>query len=455
MSVREIIVETTGYRLVLVLPKSSRILALSGPHGYRLPSVSIPQWARPAKQLCDVILTTWKLSVIILDFLRAEPFCAIAEVIMSGPLEALEAIALEQLQSSELSEQMLVQIESILANDCHTRGPFSRLGWIDEAIAWLESETGEILSSKRDIEQYNAGGSSALIKFKMENYREYWMKATGQPNVHELSITKLLSKLCRDFLPEFISSKSSWNAWLMVGEARLVSQIPGEPLALFELLKNAVESMAKLQRQSEGASLDLLDAGVFDQRMNVFEKHNDELFDYLEEAMSFQTSIKAPRLARERIQELRALFAEVGQRLTALDLPITVVHGDMNFGNIVSGVQHCQFIDWCETYYGNPLITLQHLLMLNRVEDPTLRDSINRALRRKYRDVWAKSHDPSRFDKGFVFMPIMAIASTLYGRGCWLNTERGDARRQAYARTLARCMDRAAQEPNLLEALCH
>jgi len=53
-------------------------------------------------------------------------------------------------------------------------------------------------------------------------------------------------------------------------------------------------------------------------------------------------------------------------------------------------------------------------------------------------------------------MPILAAASTLYGRGDWLHSpRRNDPRRQSYARSLARHMDRAAREPRLLEALCH
>ena len=52
-------------------------------------------------------------------------------------------------------------------------------------------------------------------------------------------------------------------------------------------------------------------------------------------------------------------------------------------------------------------------------------------------------------------MPILAAASTLYGRGDWLTSPRRDDQcRQSYARSLARHMDRAAREPSLVEALC-
>jgi len=311
MPVQETIVEMTEYRLVLVLPESRKVLAISDVDGYHLPSISIPQWTRPAEQLQDAIHAAWKLRILILDFFHGSPLCAVAEVLVPGQPIGLKAVSLEQLQTSELSEQQRAQIASILDSDSHASSPFSRVGWIDEAITWLESETGRKLSSKRDIEQYNAGGEFALVRFRMEDDWNYWLKATGQPNAHELSITTLLSKLCGGYLPELISSKPAWNAWLMSGEATSVTEIPTAPFQLFTLLEDAVECMAKLQMKTQGHNLDLRDAGAFDQGMQVFQNHATELFDFLEEAMSLQTSTEAPRLEKKRIQELRAVFEEV------------------------------------------------------------------------------------------------------------------------------------------------
>jgi hypothetical protein len=456
MQVQETIVETTEYRLVLVLPDSRRILAIGGVGGYRLPSITILQWMRPAEQLREAIHRAWKLHVLVLDFFHDSTFCAVAEVLVSGRPTDLKAVLLEQLQISELSEQQRAQIESILAGDCHASSPFSRVGWIDEAIAWLEAETGRKISSKSDIEQYNAGGEFALVQFHMEDDSAYWLKASGEPNAHELSVTTLLSKLCGSYLPELLSSKPEWNAWLMSGEARCVTEIPGSPFQLFRLLEEAVVCMAKLQIKTQGHSLDLLDAGAFDQGLQVFKVHAAELFDYLEEAMSLQTSTKAPRLEKKCIQRLRGVFEEVCLRVEDVAIADTIVHGDMNRGNILTGGGHCQFIDWSEAYLGNPLITLQHLLLLNKVENSEIRYFINSLLKQRYLDVWTVSCDPDALDKGLVYMPILAAASTLYGRGDWLRSpRRNDPHRQSYARSLARHMDRATREPRLLEALCH
>jgi hypothetical protein len=113
MPVQETIVETTEYRLVLVLPESRKILAVSGVDGYRLPSIGILQWTRPAEQLREAIQATWKLHVLILDFFDGSPLCAVAEVLVLGPPTYLVAASLDQLQASELSEHQRELVASV------------------------------------------------------------------------------------------------------------------------------------------------------------------------------------------------------------------------------------------------------------------------------------------------------------------------------------------------------
>jgi hypothetical protein len=456
MPVQGALVETTDYRLLLVLPDSRKVLAISDVDGYHLPSISITQWTRPAEQLQKAIRAAWKLHVLTLEFLEGSPPCAVAEILAPGNPSGLDAVSLEQLHSSELIEQHRQQLIAMFAGQSYANSPFFRVGWIDEAIAWVESETGRKLSSKSEIEQYNAGGGFMLVRFRSKDGLEYWLKATGPPNTHEFSITSFLSELGTSHLPELTSTKPAWNAWLMKGEGIPMVEVPTTPFEAFTLLEDVVISMAELQMKTEGHSLGLLAAGAFDQSPEVLGKNASELFDYLEEVMGLQTSSKIPRLEKQRLHEIRGIFEEVCHRAEVLDMPETIVHGDMNRGNILTGIGHCQFIDWSEAYLGNPLITLQHLLLLNKVENTEVRNFINRVLKYRYRDVWLARYDPKTLDEGFVYMSLLAIASSLYRRGDWLNSPlRNDARRQSYARTLARLMDRAALEPQLLEALCY
>lgn len=456
MAVEEADLETTEYQVILVRPDSRKVLALDTTGGYRLPSVRIPQWTRPAEQLRKAIETKLGLQVFVLDFLTAQdgfPLCAVAELLVPDESTELTSVALNMIASSELSERNRFDLASLLSGDVHSS--VSRVGWIDEAVAWVEAATRRKLPTKNCIEQYNAGGEFALVCFHTTDNSRYWLKATGEPNTHELPVTQLLSEVGAAYLPELIATKPTWNAWLTSGEAARITELPSEPDALFRLLKNAVESMACLQIATVDRGSDLLGAGAFDQGMDVLRRHSEALFDFLEEAMGLQTSAKVPPLAKSQLQEIRSIFEEVCRRTEDLNLPETVVHGDTNRGNVLVNCGHCQFIDWCEAYVGNPLIGLQHLLLMNKMENSELRTDINHGLRETYRAAWSGSCDPAAIEEGFLYAPLLAIASTLYGRGDWLTSaQRYLPHRQSYARSLARHMDRAAREPKLLEALC-
>lgn len=444
------------YRVVLIDPGSRTVLAVPTSCGYRLMRMSIPAWSRPTRQLQRAVREAWGMKILILDLLvsgeHGYTFCVLAEVIDASVSSEFVRVAPSQLMDTELSTVESGALELVLRDAAES--PFSRIGWSEEAAGWVEDVTCGRLSSEHEIEQWNAGGAFTLLRFHRDDDKHYWLKATGDPNRHELPVTTLLSKLCGNYLPAFLASKPEWNAWLTSGEAIAISRLLDEPSGSFLLLEDAVESMARLQLMTVGKELELLEAGAFDQRFDALRAHSGSVFAYLEEVMSLQISTKAPRLDRTRLQELRRVLHEICERMAELNLPNTVLHGDLNFGNILAGVGRCQFIDWCEAYVGNPLIALQHLLLLNQESDPQRKRFTDEVLKRKYRAQMLKICDPTAIDEGMVYMPFLAAASALHGRVAWLTrSSRNDPRRQSYARTLARHMDRAARDAALQNLL--
>lgn len=443
------------YRVVIAMPESRRVLALRTTDGYHLPRVSVPRQTRPAQQLRNAIRTKWNIEVLILELVmtdRGSPAYVIAELLSSPSNCDLTAISLYRISDSDLPERERSTVEDFLDGD--VAGPFSRFGWLDKALHWIETATGRRISSKADIEQLNAGAAYSLVRFHTDDGTDYWMKATGEPNAHELLTTSLLSQISPAYLPELIAIKPEWNAWLMAGCGSPIPELPRDPFALIDLLGDAVESMAELQLKTIGQERTLLRSGAFDQRPDVLLAHSDTLFTYLDQCMQAQTSTKAARLESKRLHELRRIFEKACMRLSILDLPNTVIHGDMSLANILRGNTHCQFIDWCETYIGNPLITLEHLLLLNPITDFDRKRFVDRALRGRYGDVMSKVCDPAAMDAASIYMPLVAAVSALYGRGDWLGTERCEQpNRKVFARTIARHMDRAARSPTLQGAL--
>ena len=455
MAIPAAIRETVEYRVVLVERDSPTVLAFGGPDRYCLPRVRIPQLTRPAQQLRKEIRIAWGLEVLILEIIVTGESCSsciVAELLTPGMISEFKRVRLDQILASELSEEKRLQIQLLL--DGKSTNPLSHIGWIDEVVVWIESVVGKTFSSNKDTEQLNGGAGFALLHFHSNDGCNYWLKATGEPNTHERSITSCLSKLCGGYLPEFIASKPEWNAWLMSGDGVRVTDLLTGPFALFRLLEDAVTSMAEVQIKTAGQDLKLLEAGAFDQRLNVLSDHAAALFEHLEEAMSEQSLTKVSRIERGRIQELRGIFDHICARMEKTALPNAIVHGDMNLSNILMTSQHCQFIDWCEAYVGNPLTTLQHLLLLNRVADVELKSFIERSLKNKYRIAMSQLCDPGLIDIGFIYMPFLAACSTLYGRGDWLTRSlRDEPHRSSYARRLGHYIDQAARELVLLEAI--
>jgi hypothetical protein len=448
MSTQNALLEQTEYRLLLVLPDTHKVLSRRDGRGYLLPCVHIPKWARPAGELQKAIKAAWTLSVIILD-LTPDPEdasqCVVAEVISSHHPEDMAAVSLERLPDSEISARYRTIVQDILAGECGERGCFSRIGWIAEAVAWLRRETGKSVSLADEIQQYNASGAFALLRFPMQDGSACWMKATGAPNTHEFAVTVALSELCPHYLPSLIAVRHDWNAWLMQDAGQSLES-PSDQLAL----EQAVVSMAELQKKTVGLTKQLMAVGVLDQCVTVLREHSLELVDYLEEAMAQQTSTKVPKLEHQRLSEIGHILQDACFRMENLGVPDTVVHGDLNRGNILFDGSHCRFIDWSEAYIGNPFIGFQHLSLLMTETQNILR------LKDAYRCSWLDLLDSAQIDSAFALAPLLAAASYLYGRGDWLRSpRRSDPHRQRYSRSLARHMDRAAQAPELLGVLCH
>src|SRR5579859_1154028 len=251
-------IDTNEYRVVLVDPESRGMCALARGGEYRLIRVAVAQRTRLARQLQEALRNTWGLTVMILDCLTTEDGtspCAFAELRHGGLPAEFSCIQPEELPSDELSEQERVLLLAML--DGKTTSPVGGIGWIDEAVAWVETATGRRASSKTDVEQYNAGGGFALVRLRMEGGGAYWLKATGAPSTHERRVTSLLSKLCRGYVSEVVAERPAWNAWLMRDSGDQISALPREASGIMQFLEGAVQSLAKLQMRTVGAELDL------------------------------------------------------------------------------------------------------------------------------------------------------------------------------------------------------
>jgi hypothetical protein len=447
MSPHDTALERNEYRVVLVKSGSRAVWIESGSNVPRLPRLAVPRWARPAEKLQNAIADAWNTRAIILEFLPiradADP-CAVVEILSSERPDSLAATDIEELPRAELNVEERDVIRDVLAEKPNSRGPFARVGWIEEAREWLGREVGGTNAITGEIRQLNASGRFALLRFKTEAGPDYWLKATGYPNAHEFQITKMLAELCPEFLPSRIAGREDWNAWLM--------EDAGRPLDVWTLtdLEGAVLSMGTLQSKTVSGSMEFNAAGARDQRIGTLRTHLVELVEYIEKSMERQTSNRVPRIDERRLWALASILDLAFTRMEELGIPDALVHNDINSGNILFKGKRCAFTDWCEAGVGNPFIAFQYLCFLQ----PRGENNWTRRLRDLYRELWLDRLGAHEIEQAFVLMPLLACFSWLYGRGKWLNSpQRNDPEVEASARSLARHMDRAAQAPELLEIL--
>jgi hypothetical protein len=440
--------EKDEYRLILLRSGHHTIWAQARDGRPHLPRIAIPRWQRPAEQLQQAVETRLHLPAVVLDILPGandlSP-CAIVEIRSSGTADGLVAAVIDEVLEKEMTDHELEIVQTILSGDKRPRRPFCRLGWMDEAFHWTRQMAGLDIVFTGKIRQFNAAGDSTLVHFATHEGSGYWLKATGKPNAHEFRITKMLAVLCPEYLPPRIADREDWNAWLM--------KDAGCSLEWLDLpyLELTVSSMAVLQQRTMRRTTEFQAAGASDQRLRILRAHLVDIIEYLDEAMKKQISTKAPRVETYRLRDLASILDDACCCMDALGIPDTLVHNDMNRGNILFEGMHCAFTDWCEVCISNPFLGFEYLCLLT----PRSREGWSRTLREVYRRSWLDHLDAAQIDEALVLAPLLAILAHLHGRVAGSHRPRRLLPHvESYARTLARRMDRAAQDTQLLEVLC-
>lgn len=441
--------EGSLYRIALVSTPPCRIYVETGTRNLRLPRLSIPPQTRIAAELQKAAQSSWGLPIFILDFLkRSEPLprCAVAQLLSPGNPCGLTVVEMDNVPLSELTHEERAIVQDICSGSENNRGPFSRLGWIREAITWAQSHF-KLQSELAGISQFNASATFSLVRITTESGCSYWLKATGKPNRHEFSITTALAEICPEHLPSIVAKRSDWNAWLMKDAGNSLDDcMEGKSL------KQAAGAMAELQKATVDHLEYLRAAGAVDQRIPLMQSSIPAIVAYLEEAMKMQTSTKAPRLGTDRLRELGRILEDAFAAMANLGIPDTILHGDMNRGNILIRNGDCVFTDWCEARIGNPFFTFQHMLLL--LKSLEAYEQAECELKNVYRQRWSDSLTTKQVDQAFELMPPLAVVSCLYGRGDWFaSSPESNLSFASYARSLARHLDRELKRSQLLEAL--
>ncbi|WP_158792077.1 phosphotransferase [Granulicella sp. L60] len=386
------------------------------------------------------------LEVVVLDFLGERPgdnsIVLLESLRQTGLLPAPYVwAAFGSVPISDLNQIEQAAVTGLIRLGETGRGPFSRLGWIDDVIAWVDAATERRGSHRHwTVEQFNASATSSLARFVDDEGCAFWFKAVSPADQNEAHVTKILASLFSPYLPELIAFHSEWNAWLMSDGGAALSTVVLNPACL----ANVVERLAQLQKASIEHVGTLLANGFDDHRMANLRVQLPELTPYLEEAGRSQHAQTGFRIKISRIRQISRLTAHVIARIEELDIPATLLHCDFSLENILLSGKDCLFADWAQAGVGNPLVTFEQLrLQLNQTEATK---TLLPRLTEIYRSNWADTIPRDQMNQAFRLLPLIAIASNLCCRREWLTASGTDRTlSRSYARILARQLDHAAQ----------
>jgi hypothetical protein len=444
------------FRLVLVAPSTRHIFAEKSQRALHLPRISIPRWTRAAEQVQAAIERKWEFKAIVLDVLADCPGgedMVIAELRNGDSTHRFPHphswVGLSDIREDEISGSARTTVERLLNDGATGGGTFSRFGWVDDALDWISTEAGiDRPEFTGNVKQFNASASFALARFDRKAAPPLWFKAAGDPAIPEYRITTALSKLFPDYLPTLVSSREDWNAWWMEDAGRSLDEARSA-----DMFGQAVSRLAELQKASICHVPALVAAGCGDQRTSVLRAHIPEMMEHIEEAMARPSVSHAPRLGSTRIREMGAIVEDACLNLEGLGIPDTLLHGDINFGNILAGPRGCVFTDWAHAAIGHPFVMFEHLRAQFAQETDTAPWLAR--LTEIYRESWREMLTGAQIECALAQVPPIAIVLYLFERWNWLASERRhDPQFQSYLRGLARQLDRAAQALGLGSVLC-
>jgi len=457
--------ERETHRVILLSRDGTQVLLVQNGGHQMLPSVEIPRWQRVAENLTVAVENNWGEEVICLfdpasdspidgavtRYQAAEHLCTQSNPKMPTYWAPVSTLSQDSLADGR-DYAAIKQVTAVCNGEmgAESAGPFSRLGWFSELRNWIESVVEPIgLHVNGRFQQLNASASFSLIRFETDG-PALWFKAVGEPNQREFTITCLLTQLFPEYLPRILGRRPDWNGWLS-------REAPGKLLSDVQeqvLWEQASASLAKLQIQSIDRGSQVLGAGARDLGSAALSKLIQPFISVVAQLMERQTKVPPSILDRKDLSALADSLQSAVDATKAIGIPETIVHLDLNPGNIIGSENRCAFLDWAEAYVGNPLLSLEYLLEhTRRTFGPD--SAVVIQMTAAYCAQWDEVVSPAAIADALAFAPLLAVFAYAAGNDVLKESQRLEEPATAgYLRSLARRMHREAKEMADRRTLC-
>lgn len=274
-------------------------------------------------------------------------------------------------------------LEALESGDVPDERPaWARPGWLDEVRSWIEGEVVRLGYEVVALEQVKHWSISSVLRVRTDGPDLYFKAPARLPLfVEEATVTARLAERFPGYVPAPLAIESE-RGWLILAA---FDELFGwnAPLAT---RCEALRRFAGLQRRTAELVPELLSDGCLDRRLDVLATQIDGLLD---------DPGAVHGITREELDELRSLapkLKELCGRLAHLDVPATLVHGDLHLLNVARVGTDLVYFDWTDACIAHPFIDLLSLQWE--------KDESNRvALLDAYLEPWQGVESPARLQE--------------------------------------------------------
>lgn len=286
------------------------------------------------------------------------------------------------------------------------RAVWAKPGWLTQAQTWIRQQLGQQGYRVDSIQQVKTWGISCILRVTTDQGNVYFKVASAPKNLeplqaaplfcHEPLLVQALAERFPENLPRMLALEPTQHWMLMAdfGEA-------AEDLSL-EIWQTILQRYAQIQKSLVGQEAWLLKVGCLDRRLDVLA----DQFSALLENPLLQTSVNPEEL--EQLRTLRPNLLEACNRLAALGIPYSLMHGDLHAGNLMYTQGQAVFFDWTDACLSHPFFDLPYLVYsLSEKFDP----HEQKALIQSYVSCWSEYGSPETLEAR---LPLVRLVSYMH-----------------------------------------
>jgi hypothetical protein len=232
------------------------------------------------------------------------------------------------------------------------RAPWALPGWHAQAENWIADQVSDVgRGTIHEIQPIKSWSISCVLKIMTESGNLYFKVPRDLPLfVNEGVILVHLAKLYPDRIPQPVAVQPE-KRWMLLDDFGDISE---DDLPLDDDTR-LMRDFALLQIDTSQKLDALLAIGCKDRRLNVLLSQiqpllNDEL------VLGKLTSEE-----RAELQQTAARLQELIRELFFLDIPCTILHGDLHGGNVIPHGDSFLYFDWTDAAISHPFFDMIHI----------------------------------------------------------------------------------------------